>query len=63
MCTTATTKINGNRYLIKTRDPVSWMRYDDEIKEFNDPTYDKYKKLIIQNPDINEDGFYGGINE
>jgi predicted choloylglycine hydrolase len=63
MCTTATKEIDGARYLIKTRDPVSWMRWDDEIKLFNNPNYDKFKKLIVQNPDQNQDGFYGGINE
>ena len=49
-------------WLIKTRDPVSWMRWDDEIKLFNAPA-DKFKKLIIQNPDLHEDGYYGGIND
>lgn len=47
---------------MKTRDPVSWMRYEDEIKLFDSPT-DRYRKLIIQNPIPYEDGYYGGINE
>lgn len=62
MCTTAAKQINRSWHLIKTRDPVPWMRWDDEIKLFKTKT-DKYKKLIIQNPDPNEDGYYGGINE
>ncbi len=62
MCTTAAKKINDGWFLIKTRDPVEWMRWDDEIKLFNTKA-DKYKKLIIQNPDVHEDGYYGGINE
>jgi len=62
MCTTAAKKIDDGWFLIKTRDPVSWMRWDDEIKLFNTPA-DKYKKLIIQNPDPHEDGYYGGIND
>jgi len=62
MCTTAAKKINASWYLIKTRDPVSWMRWDDEIKLF-DTKDDKLKKLIVQNPDPREDGYYGGINE
>ncbi|MFH1280896.1 MAG: carcinine hydrolase/isopenicillin-N N-acyltransferase family protein [Candidatus Beckwithbacteria bacterium] len=32
------------------------------MKLFNTKA-DKYKKLIIQNPDEKEDGYYGGINE
>lgn len=62
MCTTASKKINNNWYLIKTRDPVPWMRWDDEIKLFNSKI-DKHKKLLIQNPNPKEDGYYGGINE
>ena len=62
MCTTATKKIDNSWFLIKTRDPVTWMRWDDEIKLFNTKD-DKFKKLIIQNPDPKEDGYYGGINE
>jgi len=62
MCTTVAKLLDKGWYLAKTRDPVSWMRWDDEIKLFNSPD-DKYKKLIIQNPDEHEDGFYGGINE
>ena len=38
------------------------MRWDDEIKLF-DTKADKYKKLIIQNPEPHEDGYYGGIND
>ncbi len=63
MCTLAATKIDNAWYLIKTRDPVPWMRLDDEIKLFNTNNVDKFKKLIIQNPDQREDGYYGGINE
>ena len=62
MCTTAAKKLNNGWFLIKTRDPVSWMRWDDEIKLFDSPS-DSLKKLIIQNPNPNEDGSYGGINE
>jgi predicted choloylglycine hydrolase len=62
MCTTAAKILNDSWFLIKTRDPVEWMRWDDEIKLFNTPA-DKFKKLIIQNPNPHEDGFYGGINE
>lgn len=62
MCTLAAKKLNNNWFLIKTRDPVPWMRLDDEIKLFNTPA-DKVNKLIIQNPNPKEDGYYGGINE
>jgi len=62
MCTTAAKKLKDAWFLLKTRDPVPWMRWDDEIKLFNTKA-DKYKKLIIQNPDPKEDGYYGGINE
>ncbi|NMB56368.1 hypothetical protein GYA19_00310 [Candidatus Beckwithbacteria bacterium] len=58
----ATTKIDNSWFLLKTRDPVPWMRIDDEIKLF-DSDIDKAKKLIIQNPDPKQDGYYGGINE
>lgn len=61
MCTQAVKRIKDTWYLMKTRDPVSWMRYEDEIKLFDSPT-DRYKKLIIQNPVPYEDGYYGGIN-
>lgn len=47
---------------MKSRDPVEWMRYGDEIALFDTPA-DKYRKLIIQNPVPYEDGYYGGINE
>lgn len=47
---------------MKTRDPVSWMRHEDEIALFDSPA-DKYRKLIIQNPVPYEDGYYGGMNE
>ena len=47
---------------MKTRDPVSWMRYADEIALFDSPQ-DKFRKLIIQNPVAYEDGYYGGMNE
>ncbi len=62
MCTTAAKKVNDTWYLMKTRDPVSWMRYEDEIALFNSPS-DKFRKLIIQNPIPHEDGYYGGMNE
>lgn len=62
MCTTAAKKLNNSWLLIKTRDPVEWMRWDDEMKLFDTPA-DKVRKLIIQNPDPHEDGYYGGINE
>lgn len=62
MCTAGAKKIDNGWFLIKTRDPVTWMRWDDEIKLFN-TAEDSFKKLIIQNPDPNEDGYYGGINE
>lgn len=62
MCTTAAKKVRGTWYLMKTRDPVSWMRYEDEIALFDSPS-DKFRKLIIQNPVPYEDGYYGGINE
>ena len=62
MCTTAAKKIDDKWFLLKTRDPVPWMRWDDEIKLF-DSSEDKFRKYIIQNPDPHEDGYYGGINE
>lgn len=62
MCTTAAKKFNDSWFLIKTRDPVRWMRWDDEIKLFSSAS-DTYKKYIIQNPNPNEDGFYAGMNE
>lgn len=62
MCTTAAKQLNDSWFLLKTRDPVPWMRWDDEIKLFDSKT-DKFKKLIIQNPNPHEDGYYGGINE
>lgn len=62
MCTQAVKRVNNTWYLMKTRDPVSWMRYEDEIALFDSPA-DKYRKLIIQNPVPYEDGYYGGINE
>lgn len=62
MCTTVAKKLNDNWFLLKTRDPVPWMRWNDEIKLF-DSKADKFKKLIIQNPNPHEDGYYGGINE
>lgn len=62
MCTTAVKRLNNSWFLIKTRDPVGWMRWEDEIKLFSDKE-DKYQKLIIQNPNPHEDGYYGGINE
>ena len=57
MCTTAAKKIDDGWFLIKTRDPVSWMRWDDEIKLFNTPA-DRFKKLIVKNPD---DGLTNGV--
>jgi len=62
MCTTAAKKLDDGWFLIKTRDPVPWMRWDDEIKFFNTKA-DKFKKYIVQNPDPKQDGYYGGINE
>lgn len=62
MCTTVAKLINDSWVLAKTRDPVEWMRWDDEIKLFDTPA-DACKKLLIQNPDPHEDGYYGGINE
>jgi len=62
MCTTGAKRIDENWFLLKTRDPVPWMRWDDEIKLFESKE-DKFKKLIVQNPDPREDGYYGGINE
>ena len=62
MCTIAAKQLYSSWFLIKTRDPVPWMRLDDEIKLF-DSSADKFKKLIIQNPNPKEDGYYGGINE
>lgn len=62
MCTLGAKQINSGWFLIKTRDPVSWMRWDDEIKLFSGKS-DRFRKYIIQNPDPHEDGYYGGINE
>ena len=62
MCTTAAKRLDNSWFLIKTRDPVPFMRWDDEMKLFNSKV-DRYKKLIVQNPDLNQDGYYGGINE
>jgi len=62
MCTQAVKKVNDSWYLMKTRDPVSWMRYEDEITLFDSPA-DKYRKLVIQNSVPYEDGYYGGIND
>lgn len=62
MCTTAAKQLDSGWYLIKTRDPVEWMRWDDEIKLFDTET-DTFRKYLIQNPDPNQDGYYGGINE
>lgn len=62
MCTTAVKRLNSSWFLIKTRDPVSWMRWDDEIKLY-DTKADKHRKYLIQNPNPHEDGYYGGINE
>lgn len=62
MCTTGAKLLNGGWYLAKTRDPVSWMRQDDEIKLFGTQD-DKYRKLIVQNPDPHQDGYYGGMND
>lgn len=62
MCTTFAVNLNDNWYLGKTRDPVRWMRYEDEIKLFHTPA-DKCAKWLIQNPEPHEDGYYGGLNE
>jgi predicted choloylglycine hydrolase len=61
MCTTAAVNIANQWVLLKTRDPVSWMRWDDEIALFHSPA-DSVAKWIVQNPDPNQDGYYGGIN-
>ena len=47
MCTLGAAKINNSWHLIKTRDPVSWMRWDDGIKLFNSPS-DTCRKWIIK---------------
>ena len=62
MCTTVAKYIDSNWFLAKTRDPVPWMRWDDEIKFFDSSADDRYAKWLIQNPDPKEDGYYGGIN-
>lgn len=62
MCTIAATRLEHSWFLLKTRDPVPWMRLDDEMKLFDSPA-DTHKKLLIQNPDPREDGYYGGIND
>lgn len=62
MCTQVVKKINNSWLLAKTRDPVPYMKWEDEIKLFDAPC-DKFKKYIIQNPNPKEDGYYGGINE
>jgi len=62
MCTTLSKRVLDTWILAKTRDPVEWMRWDDEIKLF-DTKFDKFKKLLIHNPDMKQDGYYGGINE
>lgn len=61
MCTTAALKLDNEWVLLKTRDPVSWMRWDDEIALF-DTAADSVAKWIVQNPDPNQDGYYGGLN-
>lgn len=35
MCTTVAKKLDNSWFLLKTRDPVPWMRWDDEIKPFD----------------------------
>jgi|GEM_PF-1097368 len=62
MCTQIAKQFKNGWLLGKTRDPVSWMRWDDEIRLYNKPE-DRFKKLIVQNPNPNEDGYYGGIND
>lgn len=62
MCTTAVKRAKNTWFLMKTRDPVSWMRHEDEIALFDSPA-DTFKKLIIQNPIPYEDGYYGGMND
>jgi len=62
MCTIAAKQLNASWHLLKTRDPVPWMRLDDEIQLFHSSA-DTYKKLLIQNPNPKEDGYYGGMNE
>ena len=62
MCTTVAKRVTDSWILAKTRDPVEWMRWEDEIRLF-DTKADKYKKLLIHNPDMRQDGYYGGMNE
>lgn len=62
MCTLAVKRLNNSWFLAKTRDPVYFMRFEDEIKMFATKA-DAYKKWIVQNPVPVEDGYYGGINE
>ncbi|PIY68827.1 hypothetical protein COY90_03890 [Candidatus Roizmanbacteria bacterium CG_4_10_14_0_8_um_filter_39_9] len=62
MCTLVTKRLNNSWFLAKTRDPVYFMRFEDEIKMFATKA-DAYKKWIVQNPVPYEDGYYGGINE
>lgn len=62
MCTLVTKRLNNSWFLAKTRDPVYFMRFEDEIKLF-DTKADIYRKWIVQNPMPLEDGYYGGINE
>jgi predicted choloylglycine hydrolase len=62
MCTQTVKILDNTWYLAKTRDPVPFMRWDDELARFHTGD-DKLAKIIIQNPDPNEDGIYGGINE
>lgn len=33
MCTIAAKKLNESWFLLKTKDPVPWMRWDDEISK------------------------------
>ena len=62
MCTIVVKKLESGWVLGKTRDPVPWMRWDDEIKLFDTPA-DGVRKWIVQNPNPNEDGYYGGMND
>lgn len=62
MCTIAAKKLNGSWFLLKARDPVSWMKMRDGIKLFDSGT-GRPKKLIVHNPDSHGDGYYGGMNE
>jgi hypothetical protein len=62
MCTIAAKYDGASWWLLKTRDPVSFMRWDDDITLYSEPKIDKIAKYLIENPDKHADGYYGGIN-